>query len=106
MVSKEMLLKQIKKLEMAVNACEVGTEEHDKLLKQLQSLLADLKAVEDSEKEEKSARFNAVIKTVEVAAGIVLPIVGLVGITAKEEGISFTGALKGYAQMFVPKKRF
>lgn len=105
MDSKKMLLKQIDKVTEAIEGYKVGSEEYEKGLKQLQSLLESLAETEKFEKEQKNEKQKFVVKCTEVGAGILLPIIGLVAITAKEEGISFTGALKGYAQMFVPKNK-
>ncbi len=105
MDSKEMLHKQIDKLFKAMEGYEAGSDEYEKCLNQLKPLVAAYSEIEKAEKEQRLEKIKIVIKWVEVGAGIVLPVVGLVGITAKEEGISFTGALKGYAQMFVPKSK-
>ena len=45
-----------------------------------------------------------IIEAVKAGAGIVLPLIGLVCITATEKDSTFTGALKDYTKLFIPKK--
>lgn len=48
--------------------------------------------------------FKIALETIKVIGGIVLPIIGLVCITAAEKDIAFTGALRDYTKLFLPKK--
>lgn len=65
----------------------------------------ETEAKDKQSKDEKKDRFiRNVLEGVKVGSGIVIPIIGLVWITAAEKEITFTGALKGYASLFVPKK--
>jgi hypothetical protein len=105
MDSKKMLLEQIEKVKKAMEGFEAGSEEYDKLLKQYQSLLDSLAEMEKAEKEQSNEAKKFVIKCVEVGSAIALPLIGLAAITNAEKGLTFTGALKGYAQMFVPKNK-
>lgn len=44
------------------------------------------------------------LETGKVVSGVVVPIIGLVAITAAEKEISFVGALRDYTKYFLPKK--
>ena len=57
-----------------------------------------------NEDEKKDKRIKNILEGVKIGTSIVMPIIGLVWITAAEKEITFCGALKGYASMFVPKK--
>ncbi len=54
--------------------------------------------------DKKDRLVRTIIEGVKIGTGVVVPIIGLVWITAAEKEITFTGALKGYASLFVPKK--
>jgi hypothetical protein len=56
------------------------------------------------EDEKKDRLIRTIIEGVKIGTSVVVPIIGLVWITAAEKEITFTGALKGYASLFVPKK--
>lgn len=113
---------------------EVGSEEYNASLKRLASLenqLFDLKKInlesvtknEQIDLENKKLKFEAEQKSKQIkedkkdrlikntlegvkviVGGIIIPIVGLVCITATEKETTFCGALKDYTKLFVPKK--
>ena len=60
---------------------------------------------ETSKKENKDRFIKNIMEGVKIGSGIILPIVGLVGITAVEKEITFTGALREYTRYFLPKKQ-
>lgn len=66
---------------------------------------AELEVTKDaSVKEDKDRLIRNVLEGVKVGSGIVLPIIGLVAITAVEKDITFTGSLREYTRYFLPKK--
>lgn len=77
---------------------EVGSEEYKASLKRLMDLE---KQMSESPKNDRVIR--NVIEAVKVGGSIVLPIIGLVCITATEKEYTFTGALKDYTKLFLPK---
>lgn len=94
---------------------EVGSEEYNDSLKRLGALedkLFDLEKFESetadknrqAQEEKKDKRNKNIIEGVKIASGIIIPIVGLIGITAQEKEITFCGALKDYVKIFIPKK--
>ena len=48
--------------------------------------------------------FKIALETIKVIGGIALPLIGLTCITAAEKEITFTGALKEYTRLFLPKR--
>lgn len=110
-----LLSEQIKRERTFLDECEVGTDEYNESTKRLNTLedkLADLEKTEaealrkDKQmREDKKDRFvKNVIEGVKVFFGVVTPFVGLVAITAFEKNDTFTSALKGYVNCFLPKK--
>ena len=66
---------------------------------------AELEVTKDvSVKEDKDRLIRNVLEGVKVGSGIILPIIGLVAITAVEKDITFTGSLREYTRYFLPKK--
>lgn len=57
-----------------------------------------------SVKEEKDRLIRNILEGVKIGSGIVLPIIGLITITAVEKDITFTGSLREYTRYFLPKK--
>ena len=94
---------------------EVGSEEYNDSLKRLGALedkLFDLEKFESEavdkerllQEEKKDKRNKNIIEGVKIACGVIVPVVGLIGITAQEKEITFCGALKDYVRLFIPKK--
>ena len=54
--------------------------------------------------EKRDRKIKNVLEGVKIGTGVLVPLIGLVWITATEKEVTFTGALKGYASLFVPKK--
>lgn len=116
MKKRDLLMKQIEREQKYCDAQNVGTEEYNNSFYRLSDLrkeLADLeKAESDAEikqKELDDAKHDRKVKnTLEgvrvVGCGIVLPLVGYVVVTAFEKDDSFTSALKGVVNCFIPKK--
>jgi len=116
MNAKSLLTEQIVRERDFLAEQQVGTEEYNESLKRLISLEEKLAEVEQFESdnvmkekqmaEEKKDRFNKNCIDIGkfVAGGIIMPIVGLVCITATEKDVTFTGALREYTRYFLPKK--
>ena len=115
MVSKEHLMEQIERVREYLAEQEVGTNEYVSATSQLVTLEKLLFEMEKSESEaemkqqemseNKKSRFTGlVLEGVKTVGGIVLPLIGLVCITATEKDTTFTGALRDYTKLFIPKK--
>lgn len=116
MDAKYLLLKQIERESEYLAGHEVGTEEYNKSLTRLITLeekLADLEKFEfeSVRKDQQIAdeKKDRIVKNIIdgakfVIGGVVIPVVGLVCITATEKDTTFTGALKEYTRFFIPKK--
>ena len=116
MYSKTVLYGMIDRERDYLETQEVGTEEYNSSLQRLKGLNEQLKEIEQFEtefeakeketKEVKKDRFtkNAIEIGKFVLGGVVVPVVGLVCITATEKDCTFTGALKEYTRLFIPKK--
>ena len=66
---------------------------------------AELEVTKDvSVKEDKDRLIRNVLEGIKIGSGIVLPIIGLVAITAVEKDTTFTGSLREYTRYFLPKK--
>ena len=116
MNAKTLLVEQIGRERDYLAEHEVGTEEYNESLKRLISLEEKLSEVEHFESEtemkdkqladEKKDRFikNCIDVGKFVVGGVVIPVVGLVCITATEKDVTFTGALREYTRYFLPKK--
>lgn len=112
---KSLLREDIKREHEYLRELEVGSEEYNESLKRLSNLedkLFELEKFEfesankseqiKDEKKDKTTK-NA-LEITKIVVSIVVPIVGLIGITAQEKEITFCGALKDYAKLFIPKK--
>lgn len=68
---------------------------------------AELEVTKDvSVKENKDRLIRNILEGVKVGSGIILPIIGLVAITAVEKDTTFTGSLREYTRYFLPKKNW
>ena len=86
------------KLEITKGELEISREK-------LELTKAELEVTKDvSVKEDKDRLIRNVLEGVKVGSGIILPIIGLVAITAVEKDITFTGSLREYTRYFLPKK--
>ena len=66
---------------------------------------AELEVTKDvSVKENKDRLIRNILEGVKVGSGIILPIIGLVAITAVEKDTTFTGSLREYTRYFLPKR--
>lgn len=106
MYSEKMLLELIEKEREHLNECEIGTNEYGASLQRIINLEDKLADVEKFKKEQKDKFVKNCIEVGKAVGGIVMTGVGLVCITAAEKEITFRGALKDYARLFVPKKMF
>lgn len=112
---KTLLCEDIERERNYLHGQEVGSEAYNESLKRLGALedkLFDLEKLEFEAaskekqlKDEKKDRLTKnVIEGVKVVGGIVIPVIGLVWITATEKETTFCGALKDYTKLFIPKK--
>ena len=94
---------------------EVGSEEYSKSFKRLLDLKKELETIEKfeieqerKEREMKETKRDRItknsIEVVKVGGSIVLPLIGYVVVTAFEREETFTSALKGVINCFIPKK--
>ena len=116
MVSKTHLMEQIERVREYLAETEVGTEEYATVQNQLVTLEKLLFEIEKAESEadrkqlemevdKKSKVISYILEGIKVVGtGIVLPVIGLVCITASEKEITFTGALREYTKLFIPRK--
>ena len=128
-MDKTLLLNLIEREQNYFDSQESGSEEYvssQKRLMNLKSQLTDLEKTETeletareklditkaelevtkdaSVKEDKDRLIRNILEGVKVGSGIVLPIIGLVAITAVEKDTTFTGSLREYTRYFLPKK--
>lgn len=82
----------------------VGTEEYNASLERLSGLEEKLVAFDRVNDDKKDRAIRYVMEAIKIATGIVLPIVGLVVITAEEREITYRSALKGFINYFLPGK--
>ena len=110
-MDKTLLLNLIEREQNYFDSQESGSEEYvnsQARLMKLNSQLTELKKAESekeaSAKDQKNTLIRNVLEGVKVGSGIVLPIIGLVAITAVEKDTTFTGSLREYTRYFLPKK--
>lgn len=112
---KTLLHEDIERERTFMQAQAVGSEEYNasfKRLCELENKLLELEKFESEttlkdeqlKDEKKDRTIKYVFEGVKIASGVVLPVIGLVCITAFEKNDTFTSALKGYINCFVPKK--
>lgn len=94
---KSLLLKLAEREEAYLAEREIGSKEYNESQERLCNLQRQISELGDQ-------NLRTAIEGIKVAGGIVLPLVGLVWITAAEKEITFTGALREYTRYFLPKK--
>ena len=115
METKSILMKLIERETEYCEGYDVGTEEYNSSFKRLLDLKKELETLEKSEveherkeREMKELKKDRITKNgieiVKVGGSIMLPIIGLVAITAFEREDTFTTSLKGFVNCFIPKK--
>ena len=112
-MDKTLLLNLIEREQNYFDSQESGSEEYvnsQARLMKLNSQLTELEKAESekeaSAKDQKNTLIRNVLEGVKVGSGIVLPIIGLVAITAVEKDTTFTGSLREYTRYFLPKKNW
>ena len=114
-MDKTLLLDLIEREQKYFDNQEPGSEEYVNSQSRLMKLNAQLTDLEKTEadlesgknaeaKDQKDKLIRNILEGIKVGSGIVLPIIGLVAITAVEKDTTFTGSLRGYTQYFLPKK--
>ena len=115
MRSKTVITELIEREKAHLAKQEAGSDEYNKSVYRLIDLNKELENIENSEvsakqKEEelaerkKDQRTKNIIEGVKVGSGIALPLIGYVVVVAFEKDDSFTSALKGVVNCFIPKK--
>ena len=116
MVSKSHVMEAIERERTYLADLTIGSDEYNASQARLMSLEKTLFEMEKSEIEaerkqqeitdgKKSQIISHVLEGIKVVGGgIVLPLIGLVWITATEKESTFTGTLKDYTKYFLPKK--
>lgn len=116
MTSRELVEERIQRERTYLAQHEVGSEEYNASMKRLDVLNdkltelekneADVVAREQQLKVDKKDRFIKIGVDVGkfVIGGVLLPVVGLIAITATEKDATFTGTLRDYTKLFIPKK--
>ena len=114
-MDKTLLLNLIEREQIYFENQKPGSEEYVNSQTRLMKLNAQLTELEKAEedlklskdttaKDQKNTLIRNVLEGVKVGSGIVLPIIGLVAITAVEKDTTFTGSLREYTRYFLPKK--
>ena len=110
-MDKTLLLNLIEREQNYFEDQKPGSEEYVNSQARLMKLSSQLTDLEKSEaekeasaKDQKNTLIRNVLEGVKVGSGIVLPIIGLVAITAVEKEITFTGSLREYTRYFLPKR--
>ena len=114
-MDKTLLLNLIEREQIYFENQKPGSEEYVDSQTRLMKLNAQLTELEKAEedlklskdttaKDQKNTLIRNVLEGVKVGSGIVLPIIGLVAITAVEKDTTFTGSLREYTRYFLPKK--
>lgn len=101
---KTVLREQIERESAHLSKLEVGTEDYCKSLDRLNILEDKMTELTKFEDGKKDRTVKNIIEGVKVAGGIVLPVIGLVAITAFEKEETFTTSLRGFVNCFIPKK--
>lgn len=85
---------------------EPGTDEYNESQERLSKLQDKLAELEKNDIKSKEEFKKFVLETVKVVgAGILLPVFGLVVITAQERDITYTSALRNLLGCFIPGKK-
>lgn len=106
---KDRLMKLIEHERTYLENQEDGSEEYCKSLRRVMDLEKQLFELETSERESQDSKKDKVVRNfiegVKIGTGVVMPLVGLVWITAVEKDTTFTGALRDYTKYFLPGKK-
>lgn len=97
MKAKKLLMEQVDREREYLLSLEVGGEDYTKSLYRLMDLEKQLAELEKD-------RISHILDGIKTGSGVVLPLIGLVWISAVEKDTTFTGALKEYTRYFLPKK--
>ena len=115
MKGKTLLVELIEREREYVATLNEKSEDYNKSIYRLMDLEKQLAEHERSEadaerrqleatEDQKDRKTKNIIEAVKVGSGIMLPLIGLVWITATEKEVTFTGALREYTKCFLPKK--
>ena len=101
---KTLLREQIEREVQHIAELEVGTQEYNESMSRLNVLEDKLAELEKCDMDRKDRKVKNIIEGVKTGGSIVLPIIGLVAITAFEKSETFTTSLRGIVNCFIPKK--
>ena len=112
-MDKTLLSNLIEREQNYFDSQESGSEEYVNSQARLMKLNSQLTELEKAEaekeasaKDQKNTLIRNVLEGVKVGSGIILPIIGLVAITAVEKDTTFTGSLREYTRYFLPNKNW
>ncbi len=107
MVNETTLKDLIERERRYIDTLNVGSDEYVSSMKRLMELEKLLSEIEKNEAEmdqaQKSRHMGAILEWAKVGASIAMPLFGLIYIVAKEEEITFTGAMRDITKCFLPK---
>lgn len=112
---KELLRGQIEREHTYLSEQSVGSEQYNASMSRLNVLedkMAELEKSESEsarrdkqmEEEKKDRLIKNSLEVAKITTNIVMPVIGLVAITAFERGDTFTTSLRGFINCFIPKK--
>ncbi len=97
--------KRLMNLKSQLTDLEKAEAELETAKEKLEVTKAELEVTKDvAVKEDKDRLIRNVLEGIKIGSGIVLPIIGLIAITAVEKDTTFTGSLRTYTSYFLPKK--
>ena len=83
---------------------DVGTDNYNASLERLGGLEDKLISIDRNNDEKKDRKIKYAFEAIKISTGVIIPIVGLVVITAEEREITYRSALKGFINYFLPGK--
>ena len=101
----DLLREQIERERTHLSGLTVGSEEYEETFQRLITLEDRMADLEKHLEGKKDRTVKNVIEGVKVVGGIALPLIGYVVVTAFEKDETFTSALKGVVNCFIPKKQ-
>lgn len=109
MVNETTLKDLIKRERRLIETLDTGSDEYVSSMKRLMELEKLLSEIEKNEAEmdqtQKSRHMETILEWAKVAVSIAMPTFGLFYIVSKEEGITFTGAMRDVTKCFLPRNK-
>lgn len=101
---RELLMEQVERERSYLARQTIGSDEYCASQRRLMDLAKQVSELDSEEKERKGQVIHDIFEGVKIGSGIVIPLIGLVWITATEKETTFTGVLKEYTRYFLPRK--